>query len=227
MLCITFTRKTNPLIIKFRRNSWKLAKLYLQMWENAEKPTKLNLGTPNVLATSPVHGWHMSDMMQFGGGPCSLRYEISGSRSCKHASKNALNCFSPSERVSRFSDPSGRPSSPQLKGSVTNRIESFNSFARSMTCLRRDALRGVVTKVTSEPWFAIRWAKSTMGIMWPCAKKGTNTKWGCGVVGEPWWRVIFPLVLPQGIRYVYSTNKKKKNESARGDERLMATYGLT
>ncbi|KAL0918345.1 hypothetical protein M5K25_010349 [Dendrobium thyrsiflorum] len=41
----------------------------------------------------------------------------------------------------------------------------------------RAKLTGVVAKVTRVPWAARSRARSTMGIMWPCAIRGTRRKW--------------------------------------------------
>nr|GLL36341.1 hypothetical protein PanWU01x14_202450 [Ipomoea trifida] len=40
------------------------------------------------------------------------------------------------------------------------------------------AFFGVVTRLTFAPWLANSLAMSIMGIMWPCASNGINTKWG-------------------------------------------------
>lgn len=147
----------------------------LQRRAKQPKPLNVNLGMPSSRATLSVHEWPASDMMQSGPGRCFRRCSTRGSCSMAQPFKKfRSNSFEGT--ASKFSHPSGRPTSMLGNLRVTNLIRRLDSTILLMTLSSRLAFAGVVMTVTIAPWSASRQAMSTMGIMWPWANRGTKTK---------------------------------------------------
>ncbi|CAA7403131.1 unnamed protein product [Spirodela intermedia] len=144
--------------------------------EKQQVPWKMSRGIPSFFAVLPVQGSPMSEIMQLAGISKFERYSSTVGRSMAVALKKLM-ISSLDGKVSRLSQPSGRPASLQGKGSSTRRIGRPDAWASSTLLVKRAALRGVVMRLVSTPRAASRRAMSTMGIICPWAISGISTKW--------------------------------------------------
>ncbi|KAL4560463.1 hypothetical protein LXL04_032615 [Taraxacum kok-saghyz] len=114
-------------------------------------------------------------MMQLGAGFSPRRMFSAGCSSISMAAY-ILGKRSNDGIMSKFSHPSGKPTSDNESWSSRSSILRLASIARAMAGRTRLAFTGVVIIVTVAPrWARIR-AMSTMGIIWPCCIRGNKTK---------------------------------------------------
>ncbi|CAI0407578.1 unnamed protein product [Linum tenue] len=152
----------------------------------AENPLKVILGTPNFLATVLVNGRQTSEITQLGLGLSSSKsFSMGFSRACTEYRRAA-----PWPREGSWSSVSQcfgsrpTPSSDGSSSSATVIWTPVDSTARETVPRIRPALTGVVMMVTTTPCWARSLAMSVMGSKWPCAMKGTRTKWSSEAMVE-------------------------------------------
>lgn len=126
--------------------------------------------------TAAVHGLQASATTQ-SGRRGSARTYASSAASMFHTALKKARYMAMSTNWSMFSTPSGRPNSGPVKVISASSTASPPRRAPSTAALLRAALTGVVTTVTRAPRPARRRARSTIGMMWPCATSGTSKKW--------------------------------------------------